>query len=107
DGRDAGSTAAYWPAHGDLVELFGAENAVRLAEAGEAIRPAVRALGDDVWLRESGMLMVATPPPQERCLARACAAAAAVDHPDQAVALSRDEVARRCRSPRFRRGVLF
>ena len=48
-----------------LRDLFGAEGAIRLATAGEAIRPAVRALGDDVWLRESGMLMVATTEAQD------------------------------------------
>src|SRR5215472_11271590 len=59
-GRNGGFIEGYWPAIGELVELFGRERAVTLARAGEAIRPAVRALGDDVWLREAGMLMVAT-----------------------------------------------
>jgi len=106
-GRNAGFMEGYWPALAELVDLFGAGRAIELAEAGEAIRPAVRALGDDVWLRESGMLTVATTELQERVLDRAVAAAAAAGRPDQAVALSRDEVAERCRSPRFRRGVLF
>ena len=106
-GRNGGFIEGYWPALAELVELFGKERAVELATAGEAIRPAVRALGDDVWLRESGMLMVATTALQERVLDRAVAAAAAVGRSDQAIALSGEEVAERCRSPRFRRGVLF
>ncbi len=106
-GRNGGFIEGYWPALGELVDLFGTESAVRLATAGEAIRPAVRALGDDVWLRESGMLMVATTTAQERAIDRAASAAAAVGRPEQAVALSREEVAERCRSPRFQRGVLF
>ena len=106
-GRNGGFIEGYWPALAELVDLFGVERAVRLAQAGEAIRPAVRALGDDVWLRESGMLMVATTTDQERAIDRAVATAAAVGHPEQAVGLSREQVAERCRSQRFRRGVLF
>jgi glycine/D-amino acid oxidase-like deaminating enzyme len=106
-GRNGGFIEGYWPALAELVDVFGTERAVRLATAGEAIRPAVRALGDDVWLRESGMLMVATTATQERAVDRAVSAAAAVGRPEQAVALSHEEVAERCRSPRFHRGVLF
>src|SRR5690348_8715048 len=57
-GRNGGFVEGYWPALAELVGLFGAQRAVELATAGEAIRPAIRALGEDVWLRESGMLMV-------------------------------------------------
>ena len=106
-GRNGGFIEGYWPALAELVDLFGMEGALRLAQAGEAIRPAVHALHDDVWLRESGMLMVATTDAQEHVIDRALATAAAAGHPEQAVELSRDEVAERCRSPRFRRGVLF
>ncbi len=106
-GRNGGFIEGYWPAFGELVGLFGRERALQLATAGEGIRPAVRALGDDVWLREAGMLMVATTEAQERALDHSLAAAAAAGRPDQAVALSADDVAARCRSPRFRRGVLF
>ena len=106
-GRNGGFIEGYWPAFAELVDLFGVERALRLARAGEAIRPAVRALVDDVWLRESGMLMVATTAVQERVLDRALLAADAAGHAEQAVGLSGEEVAERCRSPRFRRGVLF
>ena len=106
-GRNGGFIEGYWPAFAELVDLFGRERALRLATAGEAIRPAVRALGADVWLREAGMLMVATTAAQERTIDHAVAAAAAAGRPDQAVALSAAAVAERCRSPRFRRGVLF
>ncbi len=106
-GRNGGFVEGYWPALAELRELFGDEAAVRLATVGEQIRPAIRALGEDVWLRESGMVMVATTERQEPVLDRAVAAAAAVGRPEQAVALSRDEVAARCASPLFRRGVLF
>jgi glycine/D-amino acid oxidase-like deaminating enzyme len=106
-GRNGGFAEGYWPALAELRSLFGSDDAVRLATAGEAIRPAIRALGEDVWLRESGMLMVATTKRQEPVLGRAVAAAEAVGRTDQAVALSREEVAVRCASPMFRRGVFF
>jgi glycine/D-amino acid oxidase-like deaminating enzyme len=106
-GRNGGFIEGYWPALAELRELFGDEAAVRLATAGEQIRPAVRALGKDVWLRESGMLMVATTERQEPVLDRAIGAAAAVGRPEQAIALSKPDVAARCASPLFRRGVLF
>src|SRR5689334_10011562 len=46
-GRNGGFIEGYWPALGELRSLFGDEAAVRLATAGEQIRPAVRALGED------------------------------------------------------------
>jgi glycine/D-amino acid oxidase-like deaminating enzyme len=106
-GRNGGFIEGYWPAVGELRKLFGDEAAVRLATAGEGIRPAVRALGEDVWLREAGMLMVATTARQEAAIDHAGATAESLGRPDQAVPLSESQVAERCSSPRFRRGVLF
>jgi len=106
-GRNGGFIEGYWPAVGELRKLFGEGPAVRLATAGEGIRPAVRALDDDVWLHEAGMLMVATTARQEASVEHAVAAAASLGRPEQAVPLSQAEVAERCASPRFRRGVLF
>ena len=63
--------------------------------------------GEDVWLRESGMLRVSAAPAQDAGIVRAVEAAAAVGRPDQAVALSRDDLARRVSSPVFREGVFF
>ena len=106
-GRNGGFVEGYWPAFGELRKLLGTERAERLAIAGAAIRPAIRALGEDVWLREAGMMMVATTPAQERVVDHAVRVAAEAGHPEQAVELSPADVGRRCRSPRFRRGVLF
>ena len=80
---------------------------MRLATAGEAIRPAVRALGEDVWLREAGMLMVATTERQEAAVDHAVATAASARPAGAGGAALGEEVAERCSSPRFRRGVLF
>jgi len=110
-GRNGGFLHGYWASIATTVPLLGREDAVRLARAGESIVPGVRAFaaarGADVWLREGGMLMVSAAPGQDAAVERAVEAAAAVGHPDEAVALSPEEVARRCSSPAFRRGVFF
>jgi len=67
----------------------------------------VRALGEDVWLREAGVLKVAARPSQDAEVERAVATAAELGVPEEAVPLSREEIASRCFSPRFRGGVLF
>ncbi|HKB93039.1 MAG TPA: FAD-dependent oxidoreductase [Gaiellaceae bacterium] len=106
-GRNGGFIHGYWAALASTLPLLGRDDAVRLAEAGEKIVPAVRAFGADAWLREGGMLMVSTAPAQDVAVERAVEAAAAVGRPEEAVPLSAEDVARRCASPVFRRGVLF
>jgi glycine/D-amino acid oxidase-like deaminating enzyme len=82
-----------------------------LARAGERVVPAVRAFaearGEDVWLREAGMLMVSASPGQDAAIDRAVAAAQAVGAPDQAVQHDVAGIAKHIRSPVFRRGVFF
>ena len=77
----------------------------------ERIVPAVRAFcesrGEDVWLRESGTMMVSAAPAQDDAVDHAVAAAAEVGAPEQAVPLDENGVAERIRSPVFRRGVYF
>ncbi len=110
-GRNGGFIHGYWASLVSLRPVLGDAAAVRLAEAAGAIVPGVRAFaearGEDIWLREGGMLMVSAAPAQDAAIERAVAAAAAVGRPDQAVALSRDELARRVASPVFRRGVSY
>jgi glycine/D-amino acid oxidase-like deaminating enzyme len=106
-GRNGGFVHGYWASLGELVPLLGREQALELARAGERIVPAVRALEDDVWLREGGMLMVSASPGQDAAIDGAVEAAAEVGRPEQAVALTGDELAERIRSPVFRRGVFF
>jgi len=110
-GRNGGFIHGYWASLASLRGLLGDADALRLAEAAEQIVPGVRAFaesrGEDVWLREGGMLMVSAAPAQDGAIDRAVAAAAAVGRADQAVALSRDELARRVVSPVFRGGVFF
>jgi glycine/D-amino acid oxidase-like deaminating enzyme len=106
-GRNGGFCHGYWASLAELVTLLGREQALALARAGERVVPAVRALGEDVWLRESGMLMVSAAPAQDAAVEHAVAAAADVGVPEQGVPLDRDAVAARIRSPVFRRGVFF
>jgi glycine/D-amino acid oxidase-like deaminating enzyme len=106
-GRNGGFVHGYWASAAGTIETLGRDGALELARAGERIVPAVRALGADVWLREGGMLMVSTAPAQDAAVEDAVAAAAALGAPEEAVPLSRDEVAERIRSPLFRRGVHF
>jgi glycine/D-amino acid oxidase-like deaminating enzyme len=110
-GRNGGFVHGYWAALASLRPVLGDEEALRLAAAGEAIVPGIRAWaearGEDVWLREAGMLMVSAAPAQDRAVDDAVAAAAALGRPDQARALTGDELARRITSRVFRGGVFF
>jgi glycine/D-amino acid oxidase-like deaminating enzyme len=106
-GRNGGFLHGYWASVADTVGTLGRDGALELARAGERIIPAVRALDADVWLRVGGMLMVSTAPAQDGAVDGAVAAAAALGAPEEAVPLTREEVAARIRSPRFRRGVYF
>jgi glycine/D-amino acid oxidase-like deaminating enzyme len=110
-GRNGGFVHGYWASLATLLPVLAVEQALALAEAGERVVPGVRAFcagrGEDVWLREGGMLMVAAAPGQDAAVERAVEAAAVVGRPEQAEALSADELRSRCDSPVFRRGVYF
>jgi glycine/D-amino acid oxidase-like deaminating enzyme len=110
-GRNGGFVHGYWASLATTVPLLGVDGALALARAGEAIVPGIRAFcaehGADVWLRESGMLMVSAAAAQDRAVADAVEAARAVGAPEQAQPLAPSEVRARCSSPVFRRGALF
>jgi glycine/D-amino acid oxidase-like deaminating enzyme len=110
-GRNGGFIHGYWAALAGTIPVLGEERALELARAGEAIIPGVRAWaegrGEDVWLREAGMLEVSAAPAQDAAVEKAAAAAARVGRADQGVALTPDEVARRISSPVFRSAVFY
>ena len=106
-GRNGGFLETYWCALPRLRSRVGADGALALAHASEGALAAVRALDEDVWLREAGMLEVATTPAQEAGVADAVAVARELGVEQRAVPLSGEEVVERCRSPRFRSGVFF
>jgi glycine/D-amino acid oxidase-like deaminating enzyme len=110
-GRNGGFVHGYWGAFASILPVLGEERALELARAGEQIVPGIRAWvdarGEDVWLREAGMLELSAAPTQDAAVESAVVAAEQVGRRDQAVALSREEVAQRISSPVFRRGVFY
>src|SRR5919108_4859750 len=91
-GRNGGFLHGYWASLAETRVTLGDSGAVEPAPAGEQIIPAVRALDDDVWLREGGMLMVSTAPTQDAAVDSSVQAAEELGAPEQAVALDRAEV---------------
>ena len=61
----------------------------------------------DAWYRQSGYLQVSAAPAQDHVPDEALEACRELGEGDQAQELSADQVADRCRSPRFRGGVLY
>jgi len=106
-GRNGGFLETYWTALPRLVDRLGAEGALAVARASEGAIEAVRALGEDVWLREAGMLEVSASPAQDAALERAVSVARDLGVPEEAVPLPAGELAKRVRSPAFRRAVFF
>jgi glycine/D-amino acid oxidase-like deaminating enzyme len=105
-GRNGGFCHGYWSYLPTFRTHFGDAAALQLCAAGDTIVPGIRAFlearGEDAWLREAGMLRVATTPRQEAKIDEEVAAARAVGHPDEAVIHARPGI-----SPAFRRGVFF
>jgi glycine/D-amino acid oxidase-like deaminating enzyme len=110
-GRNGGFLHGYWSPLARLRRVFGDDGALRIAEAGSAIIPGVREFaetrGVDVWLREAPLLEVSAAPSQDESLDRAVETARELGVEQEALPLTAAEVAERCVSPRFRRGVLF
>jgi glycine/D-amino acid oxidase-like deaminating enzyme len=108
-GRNGGFVHGYWGYLARLRERFGDRGALAVARAADAIVPGIRAFcdrrGEDVWLREAGMLRLSASPAQDRAVDRTVAAARELGVAEQAVPLTAADVAARISSPRFRRGV--
>jgi glycine/D-amino acid oxidase-like deaminating enzyme len=104
-GRNGGFLHGYWSRLPRLRALFGDGGALAVARAAEGAIDAVGALGEEVWFRRGGFLKVSTAPAQDAGLDALVAAAGELGVEEEAVPLSAEEVAERCRSPRFRRGV--
>ena len=101
--RNGGFLHGYWSSLPRLVDVFGATKALDVARSADGIVPAVRALGEDVWLTEGGTLLVSTAPAHDARLARDVATARDIGLPDEAIELGVDELT--VRSPLFRKAI--
>ena len=110
-GRNGGFLHGYWSSLARARRVFGDGGALAVAEAASAILPGVREFveqrGVDVWLREAPMLEVSAAPAQDEAIDAALAAACDLGVEEEAAAVGREELAERCLSPSFRRGVLY
>jgi len=110
-GRNGGFLHGYWSSLATLRDVLGDGAALQLAHASSAIVPAVRdfceARGEDIWLREGGLLRVSAGPAEDAGVERAVAAARELGVDEEATPLGTDELQQHCNSPRFRRGVCF
>ena len=110
-GRNGGFLHGYWSSLPTLRAVLGDGGALQLAHASSRIVPAVRAFlvrrGEDVWLREGGLLKVAATEAEDAIVERSVAAAHDLGVDEEAQALGREDVQRHIDSPRFRRGVFF
>jgi glycine/D-amino acid oxidase-like deaminating enzyme len=110
-GRNGGFLHGYWSSIATLRAVLGDGAALQLAHASGRVVPAVRDLveqrGEDVWMREGGVLKVAATDAEDAAVDRSVRAARELGVEEEAVALDREEVRQRLDSPRFRRGVFF
>ncbi|HYM63704.1 MAG TPA: FAD-binding oxidoreductase [Gaiellaceae bacterium] len=110
-GRNGGFVGGYYGGLGQLQRLFGTYGALAVGRAGARIVPAIREFcerrAEDVWLREDGYLKLSCAPTQDAGIDAVLEAARSLGIEDDLVQpLSPAEVQERCRSPRFRHGVL-
>jgi len=110
-GRNGGFVNSWWDEASGFVDLFGTDGA---AACLEEVAVSVATIGDwcvehgvDAHYRRNGMLIVSTTPAHDGRWTDDVAAARRLGDPDAFRALTDDDVAARCRSPRFRAGALM
>ena len=110
-GKNGGFVHGYWSGLAKFVETFGDETALAIARLGSIAQDALRTFCTsprvDVWWREAGIVKIACSPAQDASVTRTIETARRLGFSGQAVPLSADEVQARCRSPKFRTGVLL
>jgi glycine/D-amino acid oxidase-like deaminating enzyme len=110
-GRNGGFVNSWWDEASGLISMFGMDGARACLE--ESAR-SVREIGEwcdrhgiDAHYRRGGMLVVSTTPAHDDRPTDDVAAADTLGHPDAFRALTPEQIAERCRSPRFRGGALM
>lgn len=110
-GRNGGFASGWWDELPALIHSFGAKGALA---ACRAVGRSVHAIGDwceqhgvDAWFNHKGYLQVATSPSQENAWNEAVSAARLLGVEEEFLALSADEVRKRCASPVFGGGALM
>jgi glycine/D-amino acid oxidase-like deaminating enzyme len=110
-GRNGGFLHGYWSSLSTLRAVLGDGPALQLAHASDRIIPAVRtfaeARGEDIWLREGGLLKVAATTDEDESVEHAVEAARELGVEEEAVRLAPEVLERRIASPRFRAGVFY
>src|SRR5687768_10874501 len=110
-GRNGGFLHGYWSSLPTLRRVLGDGAALQLAHASARIVPEVRAFcerrGEDVWLREGGLLEVSAGESEDAGVQHAIQAVRELGVDEEAELLDAAEVRRRCDSPRFRSGIVF
>jgi glycine/D-amino acid oxidase-like deaminating enzyme len=110
-GRNGGFANAMWFSMHTLRERFGGPAAIRV---GRASQDAVDEIGRfcaeqgiEAWHRQSGYLQISAAPAQDGIWDNAVAACRQLGEAAVVEELRAEQVRRRCRSPRFRAGVLY
>jgi glycine/D-amino acid oxidase-like deaminating enzyme len=110
-GRNGGFLHGYWSSLPTLRGVLGDGGALQLAHASTRIVAAVRAFcesrGEDVWMREGGLLRVSAGAAEDAGVERAVETARDLGVEEEARLLDIAELSRRCDSPRFRKAVHF
>jgi glycine/D-amino acid oxidase-like deaminating enzyme len=110
-GRNGGFLHGYWSSLTMLRRVLGDGAALQLAHASAGIVPEVRTFcerrGEDVWLREGGLLHVSAGESEDSGVERAVETARELGVEEEAQLLDAPETRRRCDSPRFRSAVYF
>lgn len=110
-GRNGGFLHGWWDQLPLLEELYGPDQALTIAwEADESV-DGTRAFCErhaiDAWFKRGGYLRVSASTAQDSDWSGSVAACDRLGVPDQYVALTSDEVQRRCASPVFRAGAFM
>ena len=110
-GRNGGFVNALWFSARTLRDRVGGAGAAAVLRAAQdAVDEIGRFCSEqemDAWYRQSGYLQVSAAPAQDQVPDEAVETCRELGEGEQARELSADQVARRCRSPRFRGGVLY